>query len=124
MYACNSPPGGAALLRCTHAGQQSWVRRRRRREGMHTELALTSAAGVQEEAERLAARLAAFPTSATQDAALLAAEGPAALGPAAARVVHFRMLRKQALAHAIAEIRKRLGGRSGAAHGNSAWEEL
>lgn len=91
---------------------------------MHTGLELTAGAAVQEEAERLAARLAAFPTNAAQDAALLAEEGPAALGPAAARVVHFRMLRKQALAHAVAEIQKRLGGRPAAAHGSSAWEEL
>ena len=90
----------------------------------HIGHALTAGALDQEEAERLAARLAAFPTNAAQDAALLAAEGPAALGPAAARLVHFRMLRKQALAHAVAEIHTRLGGRSGAAHGSSAWQEL
>ena len=98
--------------------------RRRSREEMYTGCALTAGPLVQEEADRLAARLAAFPTNATQDAALLAAEGPAALSAAAARVVRFRMLRKQALAHAIADIRKRLGGRAGAAHSSSGWQEL
>ena len=91
---------------------------------MQTRHALTARGAVQEEAERLAARLAAFPTDATQDAALLAAAGPAALSPAAARIVHFRMLRKRALAHAVAEIRRRLGSPVGPGHGSSAQQEL
>lgn len=91
---------------------------------MQTRHALTAQGVTQEEAERLAARLAAFPTSASQDAAMLAAKGPAALSPAAARVVRFRMLRKQALAHAIAKIRRRLGSPVGPGHGSSAQQEL
>jgi len=68
-----------------------------------------AAAARQEEAARLEARLAGFPTSAAQDAELLGASGPAAPGPTAARVIEFRMLRKRALAHAAEALRVRLG---------------
>jgi hypothetical protein len=67
-----------------------------------------AAAARQEEAARLEARLAGFPTSAAQDAELLGASGPAAPGPTAARVIEFRMLRKRALAHAAEALRVRL----------------
>lgn len=52
------------------------------------------------EAERLRLRLAAFPTTAAQDAEILAASG-AALGDTERLIIAFRMRRKLALAEAI-----------------------